>query len=103
MSTRRVIFVDPDIWTATRGNQHMTDDGTPLQAWQHAWHYGIETGRYILVGEPGVRWEDAVLQMGPNFDTAPLHSDPRIAAEQRLLDNMVRAEERRQASTEDDR
>ena len=60
----------------------MTDDGTPKLAWQHAWHYGIETGRYILVGEQGVRWEDAVLQIGPNFDTAPLHADPRIAREQ---------------------
>ncbi|TQK27890.1 hypothetical protein [Arthrobacter sp. SLBN-53] len=72
------------------------NDGTPKLAWQHAWDYGIETGRYILVGEQGIRWEDAVLQAGPNFDTAPLHPDPRIAVQQQLLDNMVRAEQRRQ-------
>ena len=72
----------------------MTDDGTPKLAWQHAWDFGIETGRYILVGEPGTRWEDAVLHAGPNFDTAPLHTDPRIAVEQQILDNMVRAQQR---------
>lgn len=78
----------------------MTDDGTPKLAWQHAWHYGIETGRYILVGEQGVRWEDAVLQIGPNFDTAPLHADPRIAREQVLLDDMLRAHAPRAAETD---
>ncbi|MFL0290776.1 hypothetical protein ACJH6J_06980 [Mycobacterium sp. SMC-18] len=69
----------------------MTDDGTPKLAWEHAWNYGIETGRYTLVGEPGGDWRDAVIHAGPNFDTAPLHTDPRIAAEQQILDNMVRA------------
>lgn len=82
----------------------MADDGTPKLAWQHAWDYGIETGRYILVGEPGGDWrDDAVLEIGPNFDTAPLHTDPRIALEQQILDNMVRGQQqRRQASSDPD-
>jgi hypothetical protein len=79
----------------------MTDE--PKLSWQHAWDYGIETGRYILVGEPGGDWRDAFLQIGPNFDTAPLHTDPRIAAEQQILDNMVRAQEQRRTSNDPDR
>lgn len=72
-------------------------DNTPKQSWQHAWDYGIETGRYILVGEPGADWKDAELEMGPNFQTAPLHSDPRIAIEQEVLDNMLRAQQQRRS------
>lgn len=76
----------------------MTDHGIPKLSWQHAWDYGIETGRYILVGPAGGDWRDAELQIGPNFDTAPLHTDPRIAAEQQILDNMVRAHAQRRAT-----
>jgi hypothetical protein len=78
----------------------MTDDGTPKLSWQHAWDYGIETGRYILVGERGGDWRHAVLQIGPNFDTAPLHTDPRIAIEQQILDNMLRKHQERQESAD---
>jgi hypothetical protein len=70
-------------------------DNTPKLSWQHAWDYGIETGRYILVGKPGGDWRDAELEPGPNFDTAPLHTDPRIAVEQQILDNMVRMRRRK--------
>jgi hypothetical protein len=72
---------------------------TPKLAWQHAWDYGIETGRYMLVGELGGDWKDAVLEMGPNFGAAPLHPDPRIAAEQQILDNMVRGQAQRRTDS----
>ncbi|MGV0772043.1 hypothetical protein [Mycobacterium syngnathidarum] len=75
-------------------------DGAPKQPWQHAWDYGIETGRYILVGERGEDWQNAVLHPGPNFDTAPLHTDPRIAVHQQILDNIARAQRQRQEGGE---
>lgn len=80
----------------------MTDGGTPKLSWQHAWDYGVETGRYILVGPQGGDWKEAELEIGPNFDTAPLHTDRRIAIEQQVLDNMLRKRAERRASGEAD-
>ena len=62
--------------------------------------FGIETGRYILVGERQIDWRDAEIQIGPNFQTAPLHPNPLIAAEQQIIDNMLRMQEHRRASTD---
>ena len=62
--------------------------------------FGIETGRYILVGEGD--WRDAPMHTGPNFQTAPLHPDPLIAAEQKIIDNMLLMQEQRQASIDPD-
>jgi hypothetical protein len=56
--------------------------------------FGIETGRYILVGEGD--WRDAPMHTGPNFQTAPLHPSPLVAVEQQIIDNMLRMQEQRQ-------
>jgi hypothetical protein len=64
--------------------------------------FGIETGRYILVGERQNDWRDAEIQIGPNFQTAPLHPSPLVAAEQQIIDNMLRMQEQRRASTDPD-
>ena len=79
----------------------MTDK--PRRSWETAMDFGIETGRYILVGEKGTDWRDAPMELGPNFQTAPLHPDPLVAAEQQIIDNMLRMQEQRRTSTELDR
>ena len=79
----------------------MTD--APRPPWEVAMDFGIETGRYILVGERQVDWRDAEIHLGPNFQTAPMHPSPLIAAEQQIIDNMLSMQEQRRAAAESDR
>jgi hypothetical protein len=71
---------------------------TPRPPWETAMDFGIATGRYMLVGERQADWRDAEIHMGPNFSAAPLHLSPLIAAEQQIIDNMLRMQEQRKPS-----
>lgn len=73
----------------------------PKPPWEIAMDHGIETGRYMLTGERGNDPRDAEISIGPNFQTAPLHDDPLIAAEQRVLDIALSRQQQRAEMPDD--